>query len=77
MNRQPNATYHSPMIQTRIVREQRDALDRAAQTLGVSRSEVMRRGIAHMIEVAKVTEKETISFGKVLYVAEPRQQSSR
>ena len=59
MNKQPNETYHSPMIQTRIRRDQKDLLDRAAQALGMSRSEAMRYGIAHVIEVAEVTEKET------------------
>jgi hypothetical protein len=50
-----NSTYHSPTIPVRVMRSQRDAMLAAAETLGMSQSELMRAGIAHMIlEAEKV-----------------------
>lgn len=50
MTSNPNATSDSPVIQLRIPRPQREAMIRAAEALDINRSELMRQGIAYMIE---------------------------
>jgi predicted HTH domain antitoxin len=46
----PNSTALDPVVPVRLIRGQKDALDEAARLLGVSRSDLMRRGIALVLE---------------------------
>ena len=51
-----NSTYHSPIVHVRILREQREAMLAAAETLHMSQSDLMRSGIAYMIQEAEKQE---------------------
>ena len=50
MSMTANSTAHDPIVPVRLVRDQKDALDEAARVLGVSRSDLLRRGIALVLE---------------------------
>ena len=47
-----NSTADAPLVNMRLPRGQKEAMEAAAGTLGMSMSELMRMGIAHMIEEA-------------------------
>jgi hypothetical protein len=58
MTLRSNSTAADPVIPMRVSPQQRDAFDDAARTLGISRSELLRRGAAHMIMLANKKERE-------------------
>ena len=48
-----NSTSDAPLVNMRLPRGQKEAMEAAAETLGMNQSELMRHGIAHMVELAK------------------------
>jgi uncharacterized protein (DUF1778 family) len=53
-----NSTTADPVVSLRMSRRQRDVLDDAAEKLGISRAELLRRGAAQMIMLANEKERK-------------------